>query len=120
MVDRIDRRTLLVWTQALAMAQSLALAWLTLTHRITIREILAPERHAGLHQCIRHAGRQSFMVKMVEDHADLSNAIAINSSMVNAARLIGPSLAGMLIAVSNEGWCFPSMASATSRSSSRC
>ena len=51
-------------------------------------------------------GRQSFMVKMVEDRADLSNAIAINSSMVNVARLVGPSLAGILIAATNEGWCF--------------
>jgi MFS family permease len=51
-------------------------------------------------------GRQSFMVKMIEDRADLSNAIAINSSMVNTARLIGPSLAGLLIAATNEGWCF--------------
>ena len=51
-------------------------------------------------------GRQSFMIRMVEDRADLSNAIAINSSMVNAARLIGPSLAGLLIAATNEGWCF--------------
>jgi len=51
-------------------------------------------------------GRQSFMVKMVDDKRDLQNAIAINSSMVNVARLIGPSLAGMLIAVSSEGWCF--------------
>jgi MFS family permease len=51
-------------------------------------------------------GRQSFMVQMVDDKRDLGNAIAINSSMVNVARLIGPSLAGMLIAVSNEGWCF--------------
>jgi MFS family permease len=51
-------------------------------------------------------GRQSFMVKMVEDRGDLSNAIAINSSMVNTARLIGPSLAGLVIAASNEGWCF--------------
>ena len=51
-------------------------------------------------------GRQSFMVRMVEDRADLSNAIAINSSMVNAARLIGPALAGLLIAATNEGWCF--------------
>jgi len=51
-------------------------------------------------------GRQSFMVQMVEDRRDLSNAIAINSSMVNMARLVGPSLAGMLIAVSSEGWCF--------------
>ena len=51
-------------------------------------------------------GRQAFLVQMVEDRRDLGNAIAINSSMVNMARLIGPSLAGMLIAVSNEGWCF--------------
>jgi MFS family permease len=51
-------------------------------------------------------GRQSFMVQMVEDKRDLSNAIAINSSMVNMARLVGPSLAGMLIAVTSEGWCF--------------
>src|SRR3954471_4068505 len=46
------------------------------------------------------------MVQMVEERADLSNAIAINSSMVNMARLVGPSLAGLLIAVKNEGWCF--------------
>ena len=51
-------------------------------------------------------GRQSFMVQMVDDQRDLGNAIAINSSMVNVARLIGPSLAGMLIAATNEGWCF--------------
>jgi MFS family permease len=51
-------------------------------------------------------GRQAFMVQMVEERGDLSNAIAINSSMVNVARLIGPSLAGMIIAVSGEGWCF--------------
>jgi len=51
-------------------------------------------------------GRQSFMIRMVEDRADLSNAIAINSSMVNVARLVGPSFAGLLIAVTNEGWCF--------------
>jgi len=51
-------------------------------------------------------GRQSFMIRMVESRADLSNAIAINSSMVNVARLIGPSLAGIVIAATNEGWCF--------------
>ena len=105
-VDRIDRRTLLVWTQTLAMAQSLALAWLTLTHRITIGEILALSVMQGLVNAFDMPGRQSFMVQMVVDKAALSNAIAINSSMVNVARLIGPSLAGMLIAVSNEGWCF--------------
>jgi MFS family permease len=105
-VDRMDRRALLVWTQSLAMVQSLALAWLTLTHRINIYEILALSVMQGFINAFDMPGRQSFMVKMVEDKADLSNAIAINSSMVNSARLIGPTLAGMLIAVSSEGWCF--------------
>jgi len=105
-VDRIDRRKVLVWTQALAMVQSLALAWLTLTHRITIGEVLALSAMQGIINAFDMPGRQSFMVKMVEDRTDLSNAIAINSSMVNAARLIGPSLAGILIAATNEGWCF--------------
>jgi MFS family permease len=105
-VDRIDRRKVLVWTQTLAMAQSLALAWLTLSHRITIAEVLALSAIQGVINAFDMPGRQSFMVKMVEDRADLSNAIAINSSMVNTARLIGPSLAGLLIAATNEGWCF--------------
>ena len=99
-------RKVLVWTQTLAMVQSLALAWLTLSHRITIGEILALSAMQGVINAFDMPGRQSFMVKMVEDHADLSNAIAINSSMVNTARLIGPSLAGLLIAATNEGWCF--------------
>ncbi len=105
-VDRIDRRTLLVWTQTLAMLQSFALAVLTLSHRINIAEVLALSALQGLINAFDMPGRQSFMIKMVEDKADLSNAIAINSSMVNVARLIGPSLAGVVIAVSNEGWCF--------------
>ncbi|MGA2727056.1 MAG: MFS transporter [Terracidiphilus sp.] len=105
-VDRIDRRKVLVWTQALAMLQSLALAWLTLTHRINITEVLILSSMQGIINAFDMPGRQSFMVKMVEDRADLSNAIAINSSMVNVARLIGPSLAGILIAATNEGWCF--------------
>ena len=105
-VDRIDRHKVLVWTQTLAMLQSFALAFLTLSHRITIGEVLALSAFQGLINAFDMPGRQSFMVKMVEDRADLSNAIAINSSMVNAARLIGPSLAGMLIAATSEGWCF--------------
>lgn len=105
-VDRIDRRKVLVGTQALAMLQSLALAWLTLSNRITIGEILALSAFQGVINAFDMPGRQSFMVQMVEERADLSNAIAINSSMVNMARLVGPSLAGLLIAVKNEGWCF--------------
>ena len=117
LVDRWNRRTVLVWTQALAMVQSLALAFLTLTHRITIAEILVLSSFQGCINAFDMPGRQSFMLEMVsgeerpsrEDHSgreDLSNAIAINSSMVNLARLVGPSLAGMLIAVTSEGWCF--------------
>jgi MFS family permease len=105
-VDRIDRRKVLVWTQSLAMVQSLALAWLTLSHRITIGEILVLSSMQGVINAFDMPGRQSFMIRMVEDRADLSNAIAINSSMVNVARLVGPSLAGLLIAVTSEGWCF--------------
>ena len=105
-VDRIDRRKVLVWTQALAMVQSLVLAALTLTNRITIAEVLALSAFQGLINAFDMPARQSFMVQMVEDRGDLSNAIAINSSMVNMARLVGPSLAGLLIAVKSEGWCF--------------
>ncbi|RXS93087.1 MFS transporter [Silvibacterium dinghuense] len=106
LVDRMERRTVLVWTQILAMLQSLALAVLTLTHRITIHEVLWLSAFQGVINAFDMPGRQSFMVQMVEDRANLSNAIAINSSMVNLARLIGPSLAGLVIAATSEGWCF--------------
>ena len=105
-IDRADRRKVLVWTQTLSMVQSLALAALTLSHLITIPLLLAFSVMQGIINAFDMPGRQSFMVQMVDDKRDLGNAIAINSSMVNVARLIGPSLAGMLIAVSNEGWCF--------------
>jgi MFS family permease len=105
-VDRLDRRHVLVWTQVLSMVQSLALAGLTLSHHITIHWVLGLSVMQGIVNAFDMPGRQAFMVQMVEDRRDLSNAIAINSSMVNMARLVGPSLAGMLIAVSSEGWCF--------------
>ena len=105
-IDRADRRKVLVWTQTLSMVQSLALAALTLSHLITIPWLLAFSVMQGIVNAFDMPGRQSFMVQMVDDKRDLGNAIAINSSMVNVARLIGPSLAGMLIAVSSEGWCF--------------
>ncbi len=105
-IDRADRRKVLVWTQTLSMVQSLALAALTLSGWITIPWLLAFSVMQGIINAFDMPGRQSFMVQMVDDKRDLGNAIAINSSMVNVARLIGPSLAGMLIAVSSEGWCF--------------
>jgi MFS family permease len=105
-IDRLNRRQVLVWTQSLAMVQSFALAGLTFSGHITIHWILFLSVMQGIINAFDMPGRQSFMVQMVEDRADLGNAIAINSSMVNVARLIGPSLAGMLIAVTSEAWCF--------------
>ena len=105
-VDRLDKRQVLVWTQTLSMVQSLTLAALTLSGHITIPLLLTLSVMQGCINAFDMPGRQSFMIMMVDDKRDLQNAIAINSSMVNVARLIGPSLAGMLIAVSSEGWCF--------------
>jgi MFS family permease len=105
-VDRLNKRKVLVWTQVLAAVQSLALAALTLTHRITVADILALSVMQGLINAFDMPGRQAFMVEMVEDKRDLGNAIALNSSIVNLARLVGPSLAGIVIAAYGEGWCF--------------
>ncbi len=105
-VDRLNRRQVLVWTQVLSMLQSLLLAALTFSGRITITWILALSVMQGLINAFDMPGRQAFMVQMVGNRDDLGNAIAINSSMVNMARLVGPSLAGMVIAASNEAWCF--------------
>jgi len=105
-VERLNRRKLLVWTQAAAALQSLALAALTLAHIITLWEIIALTAFQGLINAFDMPGRQSFLVQMVEDRDDLSNAIAINSSMANGARLIGPAIAGLVIAAAGEGGCF--------------
>jgi MFS family permease len=105
-VERLDRRKLLLWTQAAAAVQSLALAALALTHVITLWEIIALTILQGVINAFDMPGRQSFLVQMVEDRNDLSNAIAINSSMANGARLIGPAIAGLVIGAVGEGWCF--------------
>ena len=105
-VERLNRRKLLVWTQAAAAVQSLALAALTLTHVITLWEIIALTVLQGIINAFDMPGRQSFLSLMVEDRNDLSNAIAINSSMANGGRLIGPAIAGVVIAVAGEGGCF--------------
>jgi MFS family permease len=95
-----------VWMERMAAVQSLALAGLTLAHVITIYEIIALSILQGLINAFDVPGRQSFLVQMVDDRADLGNAIAINSSMVNGARLVGPAIAGLVIAATSEGWCF--------------
>jgi MFS family permease len=105
-VERLDRRRLLLATQAVAALQSLALAALTLAHVITIGEIVALAALQGLVNAFDMPARQSFLVQLVDRRSDLGNAIAINSSMVSIARLTGPALAGVIIGATNEGWCF--------------
>ncbi|WP_197530328.1 MFS transporter [Bythopirellula polymerisocia] len=105
-IDRTNKHHLLIFTQVLAMVHSFALAVLTLTNLITIWQVVALSIFQGLINAFDMPTRQSLLVELIEDKDDLSNAIALNSSMVNAARLIGPSIGGMLIAAVGEGWCF--------------
>jgi MFS family permease len=97
---------LLVATQVLALLQSLSLALLALTGLIKIRHIIILSVFQGLINAFDMPARQAFVVEMVEKREDLANAIALNSSMVNAARLLGPSIGGVVIAAVGEGWCF--------------
>ena len=105
-VERMERRRLLVWTQAAASAQALALAVLALTHVITLWEVLALTVVQGIINAFDMPARQSFLVQMVDDRNDLTNAIALNSLLANGARLIGPAIAGAVVAAAGEGWCF--------------
>lgn len=105
-VDRWDRHRTLLVTQTLSMLQSFTLAFLALGHVITVWEIILLVLFQGSVNAFDMPARQSFVVQMIERREDLANAIALNSSMVNGARLIGPAIAGMLIAAVGEGYCF--------------
>jgi MFS family permease len=105
-IDRMDRRRLLIVTQSLQMIQAFVLAWLTLSGQITLSGLIILSILGGIVDAFDIPARQSFLIRMVEDRADLANAIALNSSLVNVARLAGPSIAGFLIAWVGEGWCF--------------
>lgn len=106
LVDRWNRHRVLVVTQVLAMIQSALLAILTLTGAISLTSVLLLSIFQGFVNAFDMPARQSFVIEMVESIEDLPNAIALNSSMVNLARLIGPSAAGILIAAFGEGGCF--------------
>ena len=105
-VERMDRQKLLIWTQVAAAIQSFMLAALTLGHIVTIWEVIALSALQGLVNAFDAPGRHSFFVQMIEDRNDLGNAIALNSTMVNGARLLGPALAGVTIGLVGEGGCF--------------
>jgi MFS family permease len=106
LVDRWDRHRVLLATQSLAMVQSALLAALALGGVIQVWHVIVLNVFQGLVDAFDMPTRQSLIVRMVEDRTDLPNAIALNSSMVNGARLIGPAAAGVLIAAVGEGWCF--------------
>jgi MFS family permease len=106
LVDRWNRHRILVITQVLSMLQSVGLAVLTFAGIITVTDILLLQLAQGMINAFDTPARQAFVVEMVEDRADLPNAIALNSSMVNASRIVGPSIGGVLIAAFGEGWCF--------------
>lgn len=105
-VDRLNRHRLLLVTQVLAMLQVLVLAFLTLTNAINVHGILWLSVFQGIINAFDMPARQAFLVEMIEDPHDLANAIALNSSMVNMARLIGPSIGGIVIGIVGEGICF--------------
>jgi MFS family permease len=105
-VDRLNRHRLLVATQVLAMLQAFTLAALALSGTIVVWEIIALQLLLGVINAFDMPSRQSLLIDLVEERDDLPNAVALNSSMVNGARLIGPSIAGLLIAWVGEGWCF--------------
>ncbi len=104
--DRKNRYHILIVTQVLAMIQALILALILYYGHIQVWHIVLLAVFLGCINSFDVPARQSFMVEMVEDKRDLGNAIALNSTMVNGARLIGPSIAGVLIATVGEGLCF--------------
>ena len=106
LADRWNRHRLLILTQALAMVQAFVLAYLVLSETVVIWQIIVLSLVLGVVTAFDIPVRQSFMIEMIEEKTDLGNAIALNSSMVNGARLLGPSVAGLLIATVGEGMCF--------------
>ncbi|MCJ7812639.1 MFS transporter, partial [bacterium] len=106
LTDRWNRYRILIITQTLAMVQALILAFLFFIGAIEVWHILFFNVLLGCINAFDIPARQSFVVEMIEKKEDLGNAIALNSSMVNGARLIGPSIAGIMIAITGEGTCF--------------
>jgi MFS family permease len=106
LVDRWDRHRTVVITQVAAMLQSAALALFAFTGRMTVWHLMVLGAVQAVINAFDMPARQSFLRQMLDDPSDLPNAIALNSSMVNGARLIGPAIAANLVALFGEGWCF--------------
>ena len=106
LVDRYNKFKILVVTQILSMIQASLLAYLVLSGKIQVWHIIVLAAFLGTVNSIDIPARQSFILEMIEDKEDLGNAIALNSSIFNGARLVGPSIGGILIALVGEGYCF--------------
>ncbi|MBN2092179.1 MFS transporter [candidate division KSB1 bacterium] len=105
-VDRLNRRNLLILLQLLLMVQAIVLGILVIGNHIGVSSLIILSTFSGMVNAFDAPARQSFVLDLVERKEDLGNAIALNSSMFNGARLIGPSIAGFLIKAIGEGWCF--------------
>ena len=103
--DRLDKRRLMVGLQTLMGVQAVILGVLTLTHRVTFVDVCILAVVLGLNNCFENPARQAFVLEMVGAE-NLRNAVSLNSTLVNAARAVGPAIAGVLIATVGEGWCF--------------
>jgi MFS family permease len=103
--DEFSRHRIVLATQAASMLLALTLAFLTLSGQVQIWHVFVLAALMGLVNAFDIPARQAFLVEMV-GRGDLMNAIALNSSMFNAARLLGPTVAGAIIAASSEGWCY--------------
>ena len=103
--DRWNRRRIVIATQTASMLLALGLAALTLTGRVRVWQVAAIASLLGVVNAFDIPTRQAFVVDMV-GKGDLSSAIALNSSMFNAARIVGPAIAGVVVAAVGEGWCF--------------
>ncbi|MGG6263781.1 MFS transporter [Leptolyngbya sp. AN03gr2] len=106
LADRFDRRSLLIATQAFSMVQSLLLAGFTLSGTINLWLLLGLGFLQGLITVVDAPTRQTFVKDMIERREDLASAIALNSTMVNGGRLLGPAIAGIVIARVGAGYCF--------------
>lgn len=104
--DRVNRRNLLIITQALSAFQASLLAFLALSGYVQVWHLVLLSLFLGSVNAFDMPTRHSFVVQMVEQKKDLGNAIALNSFMFNGARLVGPSIAGLVVALVGEGYCF--------------
>ena len=104
-VDRIDKRNILLFTQSCSMLQAFLLALLTFSGTIAVWHILLLSLLLGCVNALDNPTRQAFYPSLVPD-THLANAIALNSTVINGSRLIGPALGGILIGVLGESWCF--------------